>query len=103
MEYMNQNETEHFFENYFSHNKEIAEKGYSFKVYSQKDNQIVIEEKKYIDISYVNFWIDKNGDIIYKVHMRNGNAYDVDNESFNKEYCPHGVNVISEVYKREYL
>lgn len=100
---MNQNEIEQFFTDYFSHNKEIAEKGYSFMAYFQKDNQPVVDEKKYMDISYVNYWIDKNGDTIYKVYMRNGNAYDVDNKSFDTKYCPHGVNVISEVFKREYL
>lgn len=98
----NQNEIEEFFTSYFAHNKEIAEKGYSFRAYL-KDAQTVIEDKKYIDISHVNYWIDGDGNRIYKVYMRNGEILDVDNSSFNTEYCPHGVNVINEVCKREYL
>lgn len=92
-----------FIENYFAWNKELIEKGHAFEVYIYKQEQINIETRKYIDISYVNYWTNKQGCRIYKVHMRNGEVLDVDNEKFNEKYCPHGVNIINEVRKEEYL
>lgn len=96
------NDTEKFLENYFAQNREIAEKEYTFRALPI-GSSITIVERKYIDISHVNYWIDGDGNHIYKVYMRNGEILDVDNLSFNTEYCPHGVNVINEVCKREYL
>lgn len=96
------NSTEKFLENYFAQNREIAEKGYTFRALPI-GSLIAITERKYIDISHVNYWIDAEGNRIYKVYMRNGEILDVDNSSFNTEYCPYGINVINEVRKREYL
>ncbi len=95
--------TEKLLENYFAHNKEIANRGYTFKVLPMNGSPIAVMERQYIDISYVNYWMDEHKNPIYKVYMRNGEILDVDNSSFNTEYCPHGVNVINEVCKREYL
>lgn len=92
-----------FIENYFAWNRELAEKGYAFEAYIHKQDQITVETRKYIDISYVNYWTDRQEKRIYKVHMRNGEVLDVDNAKFDEEYCPHGVNVINEVTKEEYL
>lgn len=74
-----------------------------FKAHIQKQNQLKIEKKRYIDISYINFWTDKKGNCVYKVYMRDGKILDVDNSTFDLKYCPYGVNVINEVTKREYL
>lgn len=92
-----------FFTSYFLHNKDIVEKGYLFTSYGDSENHDIAEQRKYIDISYVNYWIDEQGNPIYKVHMKNGESFDVDNQKFNRAHCLHGVNLINEVCKREYL
>ena len=99
--YRGEKEIHEFFTKYLAHNREIAEKGYTFEICNE--NQEVVGERKYIDISYVNYWIDKDENTIYKVYMRSGDSFYVKNENFNTEYCPHGVNVINEVCKRESL
>lgn len=90
-------------ENYFMWNRGLLDKNYTFEVCVERGNRIEVMGKKYIDISHVNYWIDKKGNIVYKVHMRNGDSFSVDNDNFKLEYCPHGINVINEVCKREYL
>lgn len=90
-------------ENYFMWNRGVLDKNCVFEVCVERGDCIEVMEKKYIDISHVNYWIDKEGNTVYKVHMRNGDAFSVDNDNFKKEYCPHGVNVINEVCKKEYL
>lgn len=47
---------------------------------------------------------DKNGNKKYRIYMKNGEVLFLeDNEKFHREYCPYGVNVISEVIKEKYL
>ena len=84
-----------FIEDYFACNKKLIEKGYAFEAYIHRQNQKTVETRRYIDISYVNYMTNKQEDRIYKVHMRNGEVLDVN--------CPHGVNIINEVTKEEYL
>lgn len=66
-----------FIESYFAWNRELMEKGYTFEAYIHKHDQIIIETRKYIDISYVNYWTDKQEKRIYKVYMQNGEILDV--------------------------
>lgn len=75
-----------------------------FKAIIQIYDQTIIEERCYEDISYVNFWTDKNGNVKYRIYTKNGEAlFLADNEKFHREYCPCGVNVINEVIKEKYL
>ncbi len=77
---------------------------YTFKAIIQKYDQKITEERHYEDISYVNFWTDKNGNVKYRIYTKNGEAlFLADNEKFHREYCPCGVNVINEVIKEKYL
>lgn len=99
--YRGEKEIHEFFMSYLAHNKEIAEKGYTFETCNE--NQEVVGKEKYIDISYIKYWVDGDGNAIYKVYMKDGQSLNVKNESFNREYCPHGINIINEVCKRESL
>lgn len=78
-----------------------------------KDNEVktfsalingIEEEKRYNDINYVNFWIDKEGNPIYKVYLMNGESvFLANNLEFDTELLPMRINVINEVVKKEYL
>lgn len=77
---------------------------HTFKVIIEKHDQKITEERGYEDISYVNFWTDKDGNIKYRIYMQNGEAlFLADNEKFHREYCPFGVNVFNEVTQEKYL
>ncbi len=77
---------------------------HTFKAIIEKHDQKITEERSYEDISYVNLWTDKDGNIKYRIYMKNGEAlFLADNEKFQREYCPCGVNVVSEVLKEKYL
>lgn len=52
----------------------------------------------------MNFWTDKNGNTKYRIHMKNGDAlFLADDSKFKREYCPYGVNVVNEVVREKYL
>ncbi len=79
-------------------------KEYTFEAYIDNGTQRIVVERKYNDISYVNYWIDKDGKAKWKVYMDNGESlYLVDDSKFCQELCPIGVNVINEVIEEEYL
>lgn len=94
-------ENEHFS---YKKDKSGIEIDHTFEAIIQKNNQKVTEERNYEDISYVNFWTDKNGNTKYRIYMKNGEVlFLTDNEKFHREYCPCGVNVVSEVTQEKYL
>ena len=79
-------------------------RNHSLEAVIQKEDQKNIEERYYEDISYVNFWNDKNGNTKYRIHMKNGDAlFLADDSKFKREYCPYGVNVVNEVVREKYL
>ena len=79
-------------------------RNHSLEAVIQKEDQKITEERYYEDISYVNFWTDKNGNTKYRIYMKNGDAlFLADDSKFKREYCPYGVNVVNEVVREKYL
>ena len=79
-------------------------RNHSFEAVIQKEDQKNIEERYYKDISYVNFWTDKNDNTKYRIYMKNGEVlFLADDSKFKREYCPYGVNVVNEVVREKYL
>lgn len=79
-------------------------RNYTFKAIIEKDNQKITEDRYYEDISYVNFWTDKNGNTKYRIYMKNGEVlFLADDSKFHREYCPCGVNVTNEAVREKYL
>ena len=63
-----------------------------FKAIIQKYDQTIIEERCYEDISYVNYWTDKDGNVKYRSYMKNGEAlFLADNVKFQRVVCAGGV------------
>lgn len=59
---------------------------HTFKAIIEKHDQKIAEERSYEDISYVNFWTDKDGNTKYRLYMKNGEAmFLADNEKFHRE------------------
>lgn len=94
--------SELYLERYFIGLLRQREGGHTFNALT--DNQKEIEKRNYNDISYVNYWIDTQGKKIYKIHMKTGEAVDLqDNSDFQEKYCPVGINFMNGVSQREYL
>ena len=63
------------------------------------------EERRYNDILRVHHWISrKTGRTIYKVYMKNEEAFILENDShFDKSCVPMGINNVEQVRLKRYL